>query len=907
MKIDFGTQQRILCGYHKKDSNKFGLIEKKSSVFEDENDSIFLLTRDHFFSINTLQIKSLVENFPRYEKFNDIKRIIANIFVIPGIIIAIAFILKYIGLLTKIPIIENFLETKIISILFGLSILNVIILWHDFYKDKSHPTQLPKAEKITSREVDEIKATGFKFGRYAHLNCISFASDETLELICNFTQDAKFKTYELFKYLIENDYYVQQIGRRTGVEFSIQEMEKDFKINSNSLPDYRLPALRSILTYALEEALLTDSREIMPQHLFLTLMKLYPENIKYLQTKSLSIDILREISSYENEMLANREKTNILNPNVPYYNKGGIAGNWIYGNTFILGHFSKDVNEIVSKTQDIFGIGQDEAIENLVSVLGKLTNKNALLIGEPGVGKSSIILGIAQKINSGNVPTQLKDKRIIQLDLNGLIAQGMKYGNIEELIMKAMEELRKAGNTILFIDEMQEIIPAKSNTGGSSIAGILLPYILNSKFPIVGTVNYSDYKKYFYSNESLRQSFTNIEVKEISMSDALDILKSKIPILEKNFNCYITFPALVASVELAYRYIKEKKLPSSAVQTIEATCAWAQTNDIQKITDEHVAKAISVQKNINIAEIDKEESNKLLKLEESIRKRVVGQDEAVIAITEALRRSRTDIRNPNKPIGVFLFMGPTGVGKTYLAKVVGEEFFGNKEDIIRVDMSEYQDIQSVDKFLGSTVQSNVFGQTNITLIDRIKSNPHTVILFDEIEKANPQILNLFLQIFDEGRLTSAAGETVDFTNSIIVCTSNIGSEILLKALEKNTSLWEEAKDKATIELRQALRPELINRFDKIIVFAPLELSQLSNIAEILLLELSSRISEKGIAVKWAKQIPMLIANKANEPGMGARPLKRYIQDKIEGQIAKEIIEGNLKSGSEINIKESWIV
>ena len=387
----------------------------------------------------------------------------------------------------------------------------------------------------------------------------------------------------------------------------------------------------------------------------------------------------------------------------------------------------------------------------------------------------------------------------------------------------------------------------------------------------------------------------------------MKILETKIATLEKNFNCYITFPALVASVELAYRYIKERKLPSSAVQTIEATCSWAQSNNIQKITAEHVSKAISIQKNINITDIDQEESNKLRKLEENIRKKIIGQDEAVIAITESLRRARTDIRNPEKPIGVFLFMGPTGVGKTYLAKVVGEEFFGNKSDIIRVDMSEYQDINSVDKFLGTTETGNVFGQTNITLVDRVKSNPYTVVLFDEIEKANPKILNLFLQIFDEGRLTSAAGETVDFTNTIIVCTSNIGSGILLQALEQDEALWGEAKDRAMIELRQSLSPELLNRFDRVIVFSPLDINQLKNVAELLLTELKERMIDKGINIKWTDQIPMLIANKANEPGMGARPLKRYIQDKIEGQIAKEIIEGNLKSGSEIDIKENWII
>ena len=906
MALDFDMQEKTICGYHKRNTNKFGILENKSPIFQDENDSIFLLTRDHFFSISTPQITSVIKNFLRYKKFGDIKRIVANIFVLPGVFIALAFIFKYAGLLEQFQPVIDILESKLVNVLFGISIFNVIILWHDFYEEKSHPIRLPKAKKIQEKEIDEIKATGFKFGRYGHLDTVSFASEHTLELLCNFTKDDKFQTYDLFKYLLKEDYDIQQIARRAGIEISLEEMESKFKIGEDVIPDYPITALRSILTYSIEEAVLTESRQLEPHHIFLALMRLYPQTLKYLQAKGISVDILREISLYNNSLVVKAQKTKYLDPNVAYFNKGGIARKWIYGYTFILGHFSKDLTEEAAENRDTYGIGHDSEIENLVSVLGKLSNKNALLVGEAGVGKSSLIIGVAQRINTGNVPVQLKDKRIIQLDINGLIARSLKMGNIEELIIKAMQELENSGNTILYIDEMQELIPARAEESNHSLAGILLPYILNSKFPIIGTVNYADYKKYFYSNESLRQSFTNIEVAEVSTTDTLKILETKISTLEKNFNCYITFPTLVASVELAYRYIKERKLPSSAVQTIEATCSWAQSNNIQKVTAEHVSKAISIQKNINITEVDQEESNKLRKLEENIRKRVIGQDEAVIAITESLRRARTDIRNPEKPIGVFLFMGPTGVGKTYLAKVVGEEFFGSKNDIIRVDMSEYQDTDSVDKFLGTTGGSNVFGQTNITLVDRVRSNPYTVVLFDEIEKANPKILNLFLQIFDEGRLTSAAGETVDFTNTIIVCTSNIGSGILLQALQQDEALWGEAKDRAMIELRQALSPELLNRFDRVVVFSPLDIDQLKNVAELLLGELKRRMVDKGINIKWTDQISMLIANKANEPGMGARPLKRYIQEKIEGQIAKEIIEGNLKSGSEIDIKESWI-
>jgi len=906
MALDFEMQQKTICGYHKKDSGKVGIIENKYPMLDNENEATFLVTRDHFFSISTQQITSIIKNFLRYKKTHDILRIIANVFIVPGIFVAIGFIFKYVDLFESTSLISQLLESKWSSVLFGFSILGVIMLWHDFYEEKSHPIQLPIAKKISQKELDEIRATGFKFGRYAHLEIIHFTNQDTLEMLCNFTKNDTFSIFDLYKHLLKENYEVQQLIRRSGIEMSMEDLEKGFKVSTDTLPQYPITTYRSLLTYAAEEALLTESREIEPQHVFLAITRIYPNLQKFLQTKNITMDIFREICLYNNKIIYRKNKANFLDIKIPYFRRGGIAKQWVYGYTFVLSHFSKDITQVVAGSRDVFGIGHEEEIENLVSVLGKISNKNALLIGEAGVGKSSLILGVAQRINTGDVPIQLKDKRVVQLDINGLIAQSSGEKSLEQLIIKSMEELGNAGNTILYIDEMQELIPAKAEESGQSIAGILLPYIMGSKFPIIGTINYADYKKYFYSNESLRQSFTNIEVKEVSTTDTLKILETKVAVLESNFSCYITFPALVASVELARRYIRDRKLPSSAVQTIESTCSWAQSNDIQKITSEHVSKAISIQKNINITEVDQEESNRLRKLEENIKAKIIGQDEAVIAITEALRRARTDIRNPDKPMGTFLFIGPTGVGKTYLAKVVGNEFFGNKQDIIRVDMSEYQDISSIDKFLGSSTQTNIMGQSQITLVDRVKSNPYTVVLFDEIEKAHPDILNLFLQIFDEGRLTSAAGETVDFTNTIIICTSNIGSQILLNALEKDESLWGEAKNRALMELRQYLRPELLNRFDKVIVFAPHDINNLTQIAELLLAELAKRLADKGIIIKWNNQIPMLIANRSNEPGMGARPMKRYIQDRIEGEIAKEMIEGNLKSGAEINIRESWI-
>ena len=901
MAIDYGWQNRTILGYHSKDNDRYGVISNKFPVLTKELEAMFLVTRNHYFTISTPQISNVITNFLRYQKFNDTKRAITNVLVVPGLAVALGYILRLFSIFDSIPLIESFLASPIADMLFGLSILSVLILWHDYYKDRSHPTKLPRTELIPQKELEEIKNFGFQFNRYSHLETIKYITDPTLNIVCENVNKNRFSVYSTFISLLQIP-TIEEILQRAHIQIDAQELREN-NINNETLPTYPATTLRSILIYALEESLLTESKEVRPEHLFLALCKVFPVLQKFIQFNNSSLDVLREIVRYNSRLRSKRGAANIFNPNVPYYRKGGIAESWIYGYTFILSHFSTDLTNEVAKTRDIFGIGHDQSLEALVSTLGKVNNKNALLIGEAGTGKSSLIYGVAQRINRGDVPIQIRDKRVIQLDINALIAHSSRpEQNMEELITKAMTELSGAGDVILFIDEIQELMPTKAEQSGHSIAGIMLPHILNSNFPIVGTVNNSDYKKYFYTNESLRQSFTNIEVEEVSLDDALYILETKIDSLENNFNCYITFPALIASVELAHRYIKDRKLPSSAVQTIESACSWAQANNINVLTAENVAKAVSIQKKINVTAISTEETTDLMKLEDNIRKRVIGQDEAVFSIVDALRRARTDVRNPNKPIGAYLFMGPTGVGKTHIAKVVCEEFFGEEHKMIRVDMSEYQELESIDKFLGSSDSPN-----SISLIDQIKKNPNTVVLFDEIEKAHPQILDLFLQIFDEGRLTSNMGETVDFTNAIIICTSNIGSKILLDTLQQNQSLWEEAKSRALIELNHSLRPELLNRFDKVIVFQPHNIENLTKITELLLNDLSKRLTEKGYILKWNEQIPMLIANKAQIPGMGARPIRRYIQDNIEGKIAKEIIDGNLKSGDDITLKESWIM
>ena len=897
-------EQKTLLGYHDKHLNKLGTIDPKAlPIFIEERYAPFLVTRDYIFNVSTDKIFFITENVKALKSFNTLKKIFANILIIPGLIIALIYVLQLLNLIGDSGDSNTLVTNNVMNLFFWISILGIIILWHDYYRTKSHPTRLPYTEPISIKEIEDIKMSGFKLGRYSPLESLYFFSEEALEILANSVEKSQFDSFKLFQDILSEPLSKEVLNRS---DLQIDKTKfKDLEISEDTLPSYDLAGLRNIVIYANEAAILTKARQIEACHILIAFFKAYPVFQQILKENKNNTQILVEAAKFllHEEYVQNH--SSIFDTTQKYYKTGGLARYLIYGWTFILGHFSSDVNEKIAKTQEIFGIGHKNAIESLTATVGKREKNNALLIGEPGTGKSSIIKGLAQKINQGKVPKQLKDKRIVQLDLNSLIAQAGKEKHLEELIKNAMDELNSAGNTILYIDEIQELIPAKAEKSGHSIAGIMLPYILRSTFPIVGTLNYADYKRYFLSNQSLSSAFDNIEIEELSSESTLEILTAKMPFLEKNFRTYIPIPALMISIELAQRYIHNRKLPDSAVNIIESTCSWAQTNGIDRINAEHVAKVVSIQYGIPVKSIDAEEATKLMKLEETIKQRVIGQEQAVHLIVETLKRSRTDIRDPNKPIGAFLFLGPTGVGKTYLSRVVAQEYFDRGEDIIRVDMSEYQEISSISKFLDTGGDSN-FTQNKISLIDRIKNNPYSVVLFDEIEKAHSNILNLFLQLLDEGRLTSNLGETVSFRNCIIICTSNIGSRIILESLEKDHSMWAEARDKAIIELRQAILPELYNRFDEIVVFAPHNVNNLAKIAELQLQELGKRINNQGIKLDWDKTIPMLIANKANEPGLGARPIRRFIQRNIEGRIATELISQGIKSGGTITLKESWI-
>ncbi len=879
------TQDKTILGYHDKNNDKYGILKYKSlPIFIEERYAPFLITRDHIWTTSTEKILNLLNNYQALKKFRKIKNVISNILVIPGIIVAIIYILQIFNI-WEIEIFE-----KLMNISFWLAVLGIIILWHDYYRTKSFPIKLPQIEPIPLKEKNRIKDYNIQFSRYINMESTHFISEELLELIQKNILGENFNTFTCFEEMLKDEFILEILNRSELLD--LKENFEKYDIGSHTLPKYHKSGLRNLIIYATESALHTKSKEIFPSHFFIAFFKTFPVLQDVLKKEKNTIYILEQSTKF---LIQKDEKKNvhILDINTPYYKNNGYVGDLIYGWDSLLKRFSTDINLEVSKTKELFGIGHEKNINNLITTISKLSNNNALLIGDPGSGKSSVILGLAQKINNGDVPRQIKDKKIIQLKLNSLIRDIINKEDFKEIIDNLMKEIYKSKDIILYIDEINSLIPKEFEKKQKEIAEIIKPYIIDSPFPVVGTINYLDYKKFFHSSEVLEESFENIELENLSAQGTLEVLTTKLPSLEFIFQTYIPISTLISTIEFAQRYIHDRHLPDSAVSLLENTCSWAQENNVKRINSEYVAKSISIKySGESIKTIDASEATRLMEIEENIKKKIIGQDQAISEIVETIKKRDIDSEKKKKPIGVFLFLGPTGVGKTYLAKVIAEEYFGKEDDLVRIDMQDYQDEKFTEKNIGE-------------LINRVKRKPKSVILFDEIEKANPKNLNMFLEIIEEGKVESA-GDSANLKNSIVILTSKIGSDIILESISKEQTLLSEAKDRALIELKQAIPSELFNKFDNIIVFSKQDISNLKLIADLELQKLSERLKEKNININWDEAIITLIANKTFDPSLGSRPIKRFIQKNIEGRIAEEIIAKKITPNEEINIKESWI-
>ena len=633
-----------------------------------------------------------------------------------------------------------------------------------------------------------------------------------------------------------------------------------------------------------------------------------------------------------------------------------------------LEQYSRDLTEAAREDRLDPVVGRNAEVERVMQILCRRMKNNPCLVGEPGVGKTAVVEGLAQMIASGTVPEILADKRILSLDLSGMVA-GSKYrGEFEERIKRVIAEVRAAGNVILFVDELHTLIGAGGAEGAMDASNILKPALSRGEVQMIGATTRTEYRKYIEKDAALERRFQPVYVEEPTREETIAILQGLRSKYEEHHGVTISDDALEAATDYAIRYINDRFLPDKAIDLIDEAAsrkklgifagnktakkaeetrhnleealeaalaegdieaAQALKKDLDKtdkkiektkhnmrekeqeqmlVTEEDVADVVSVWTKIPVSKITQTESQRLLKLEEILHKRVVGQNEAVETVAKAIRRGRVGLKDPKRPIGSFLFLGPTGVGKTELSKALAEAMFGNENAIIRVDMSEYMEKHSVSKMIGSPPGYVGFEEGG-QLSEQVRKNPYSVILFDEIEKAHPDVFNVLLQVLDDGRITDSQGRTVDFKNTIIIMTSNAGAQRIVDPkklgfsnVENAESEHKDMKNNVMEEVKRMFKPEFLNRIDDIIVFRALSKEDVKGIAALMLKELKNRLAKQmDITLTYGDTVKNFIFEKGYDKKYGARPLKRAIQNNIEDSLAEDILSGKIQASDKVSM------
>jgi ATP-dependent Clp protease ATP-binding subunit ClpC len=729
--------------------------------------------------------------------------------------------------------------------------------------------------------------------------------------------------------------------------------------NTRKQPLDFTPRTKRVLELSLVEARRFGHNYIGTEHLLLGIMR---------EGESVAVRILMDLGVDTHKLF--NEIIRMISEETP--SAGGEPRSVSkHSNTPTLNQFGRDLTEYAREGKFDPIIGRDKEIERVIQVLSRRTKNNPCLIGEPGVGKTAIAEGLAQKIVEGNIPELLKEKRVFTLDLSAMVA-GAKYrGEFEERLKKAMDEVKKAGNVILFIDEMHTIIGAGAAEGAIDASSILKPALARGEIQVIGATTINEYRKHVEKDAALERRFQPIMVGEPTVEETVEILKGIRDKYEAHHRVKITDDALDAAARLSSRYITDRFLPDKAIDLIDEAASkvrlkaftappdikkleeqleklakekedairsqefekaasirdqerklkaehekikdnWYQENQTRTdtVTGEGIADIVSSWTGIPVRRLAEEESERLMKMEDILHERVIGQGEAVKAVSRAIRRGRVGLKDPKRPVGSFIFLGPTGVGKTELSKALAEALFGNENEIIRIDMSEYMEKFTVSRLIGSP-PGYVGYEEGGQLTEKVRRKPYSVVLFDEIEKAHPDVFNILLQILEDGRLTDSQGRTVDFRNTVIIMTSNVGGRLITEpkrigfaAEEDSARNYEDMKNNVMSELKRTFRPEFLNRVDDIIVFHPLEEEHIKGIVDIMVNALAKRLVQNEIKLEISDNARTYLAKKGFDPVFGARPLRRYIQSMVEDKIAEKMLDGSVKPGDTVKVEAS---
>ena len=723
-------------------------------------------------------------------------------------------------------------------------------------------------------------------------------------------------------------------------------------------PNSYTPRARRVLDQAAREAVRFKAQLIGTEHILIAIIK-ESESVALRLLNTIGVNIQKtyvdlliamgeDSSAYKEDFQGNKPK-NKKNP------------------TATLDQYSRDLTKLAAEGKLDPVIGREKEIQRVIQITSRRTKNNPCLIGEPGVGKTAVVEGLALKIVEGDVPETIADKRLLTLDLSGMVA-GSKYrGEFEERIKKVIAEVKAAGNILLFIDELHTIIGAGGAEGAIDASNILKPSLARGEVQIIGATTLEEYRKYIEKDAALERRFQPVNVEEPSEDETVEILKGIRPAYEKHHGVKISDAALVAAVKMSSRYINDRFLPDKAIDLIDEAAsktrlgvylkpeaiknledeiaamdaqkeaaikdeAYEKAGELKKkqlkklekldklkekwdndkhnkrmvVGENEIADVVSDWTKIPVKKLAMEESERLMNLEKILHERVVGQDEAVTAVAKAIRRGRVGLKDPKRPIGSFLFLGPTGVGKTELSKALADAMFGSENALIRVDMSEYMEKHSVSKMIGSP-PGYVGYEEGGQLSEKVRRNPYSVILFDEIEKAHPDVFNILLQVLDDGHITDSTGRKVDFKNTVIIMTSNAGAQNIISpknlgfasdnSKEHNHAVM---KERVMEEVKSIFKPEFLNRIDETIVFHTLTKENIGSIVDILLASINKRIKEQmNMTIKLDEAARNYIIDNGYDEKYGARPLKRALQSKVEDELAEKILEGTFKSGDKV--------
>jgi ATP-dependent Clp protease ATP-binding subunit ClpC len=733
-----------------------------------------------------------------------------------------------------------------------------------------------------------------------------------------------------------------------------QEVERNLPRSLNTLVVGEIPftpKAKKVLEFAVEEARLMGHNYIGTEHLLLGLLKekdgvafkvLNTFGVRLVETREKILSLLQEPVQQSKE----KSKTPALD------------------------EFGRDLTDLAGQSKLDPVIGRENEIERVIQILSRRTKNNPALIGEPGVGKTAIVEGLAQRIMNKEVPEILYDKRVVALDLGALVA-GTKYrGQFEARLKAIMKEIQQAENIILFIDELHTLVGAGAAEGSVDASNMLKPALSRGEVQVIGATTLDEYRRYIEKNGALERRFQPIIVQPPTVGEAIDILRGLKERYETHHRAKIPDEAIVQAVKLADRYVSDRYLPDKAIDVMDEAGSRvrlaketlpARVRDLQRqiaeivrqkkefiekqefekavelrdkeedlrrdvelekkqweelrddvepvVTEEDIAYVVSRMTGVPLSKIEESEASKLLRIEEELHRRVIGQDEAVKAISRAIRRSRAGLKDANRPVGTFVFLGPTGVGKTELGRALAEFLFGDEDALIRIDMSEYMERFAVSRLVGAPpgyVGYDEGGQ----LTERVRRRPYSVVLFDEIEKAHPDVFHILLQVMDDGRLTDSYGRTIDFKNVILIMTSNMGG----RAIEKQTALGfqrdseasalEKMRENIKQELKRTFNPEFLNRIDEVVMFHPLSIDHIAQIVDIQVERLNKQLIEKGLTIELDEEVKRWLAEKGYDPSFGARPLKRMIQKYIEDPLSEEVVRGRFKEGGIVEVKQS---